>query len=44
MTKKNTEKAERKAKRQIWTPYYQRITKDKTKYSRKDKHKAKLFD
>lgn len=38
MLKKNKEKLERK-NRSTWAPYYSRITKDKTKYNRKQKHK-----
>ena len=41
MLKKNKEKLERK-ERSTWISYYTRVTKDKTKYSRKQKHK-KLY-
>lgn len=44
MLDKNKEKLERKAKRDTWVGYFPRVTKDKTKYSRKDKHKNKQFD
>ena len=44
MLAKNREKLERKSKRDTWIGYYPRVTKDKTKYSRKDKHKNKQFD
>lgn len=40
MLQKNLEKQKRKG-RQTWIGYYQRVTKDKTKYSRKIKHKNK---
>lgn len=43
MMQKNKDKLERK-KRQTWVGYYQRITKDKTKYSRKTKHRKSLVD
>lgn len=39
MLKKNIEKKERKEKRSMWTGYYPRVTKDKSKYTRKEKHK-----
>ena len=38
MLKKNIEKQKRK-ERNTWNGYYSRITKDKTKYTRKGKHK-----
>ena len=44
MLAKNKEKQERKAKRDTWVVYFPRVTKDKTKYTRKDKHKNKNFD
>ena len=44
MLKKNIEKIERKEKRDNWVGYFPRVTKDKTKYSRKHKHKGKCFD
>lgn len=40
MLQKNQEKQKRK-QRQTWVGYYQRITQDKTKYSRKIKHRKK---
>lgn len=40
MLEKNKDKLKRK-KRQTWQPFYARITKDKTKYTRKVKHKKK---
>lgn len=43
MLKKNIEKQERK-NRATWSPYYSRVTKDKTKYSRKVKHKKRGFE
>lgn len=39
MLKKNIEKIERKEKRSMWNGYYPRVTKDKSKYTRKEKHK-----
>jgi hypothetical protein len=42
MLKKNIDKEKRK-ERENWVPYYSRITEDKTKYSRKEKHKNKLL-
>lgn len=44
MLKKTAEKLERKEKRNTWVGYFPRVTKDKTKYSRKEKHKGKAFD
>lgn len=41
MLQKNIEKEKRK-KRNTWEGYYTRIVKDKTKYTRKTKHK-KLY-
>lgn len=38
MLEKNKKKIDRK-KRNTWEGYYPRVTKDKTKYSRKEKHK-----
>ena len=38
MLEKNKEKQKNK-KRATWTPFYTRVTKDKTKYTRKTKHK-----
>ena len=43
MLKKNIEKQERK-QRKTWLPYYERTTKNKTKYTRKSKHKKEYFD
>ena len=43
MLEKNKEKQKRK-QRQTWAPYYSRVTKDKTKYSRKIKHKNQFED
>lgn len=43
MLKKNQEKQKRKD-RPTWVGYYQRVTKDKTKYSRKTKHRRSLVD
>lgn len=43
MLKKNQQKQKRKD-RPTWVGYYQRITKDKTKYSRKTKHRKSLVD
>lgn len=40
MLDKNKKKEERK-KRDTWIDYFPRSTKDKTKYSRKKKHKGK---
>lgn len=40
MLQKNLEKQKRKV-RQTWVGYYQKVTKDKTKYSRKIKHRKK---
>ena len=40
MLKKNIDKLERKQERSTWNGYYPRVTKDKTKYSRKIKYKA----
>lgn len=40
MLEKNKKKQERK-NRPLWTPYYERVTKDKTKYDRK-KHKKTI--
>jgi hypothetical protein len=42
MLKKNIEKQERK-NRATWSPYYSRVTKDKTKYNRKVKHKKEVL-
>lgn len=42
MLEKNKKKQQRKD-RATWTPYYSRVTRDKTKYSRKQKHKS-VFD
>lgn len=44
MLAKNREKQERKAKRNNWVGYFPRVTKDNTKYTRKDKHRNKNFD
>lgn len=43
MLKKNQEKQKRKD-RPTWVGYYERVTKDKTKYSRKTKHRKSLVD
>lgn len=43
MLQKNKEKQKRKD-RPTWIGYYQRITKDKTKYTRKIKHRKSLVD
>ena len=43
MLQKNKEKQKRKD-RPTWVGYYQRITKDKTKYTRKSKHRKSLVD
>jgi hypothetical protein len=40
MLNKNKEKQKRK-ERDTWVGYFPRVTKDKTKYSRKKKHKGK---
>lgn len=40
MLEKNKEKKKRK-ERPTWQPFYPRVTKDKTKYTRKTKHKNK---
>ena len=42
MLKKNIEKKERKD-RPTWEGYYPRVVQDKTKYSRKVKHKERIF-
>lgn len=42
MLQKNIDREKRK-KRAVWSPYYSRVTKDKTKYSRKTKHKKGGF-
>lgn len=42
MLKKNIEKEKRK-KRPTWVGYFPRVIKDRTKYSRKKKHKAREF-
>ena len=43
MLKKNIEKEKRK-QRNTWIGYYPRVTKDKTKYNRKEKHKKNEKD
>nr|DAP55412.1 MAG TPA: hypothetical protein [Caudoviricetes sp.] len=43
MLEKNQQKQKRKD-RPTWVGYYQRITPDKTKYSRKTKHRKSLVD
>ena len=43
MLKKNIEKQERKEKRNTWVGYHPRVTKDKTKYTRKQKHKKEFL-
>ena len=43
MLEKNHQKQKRKY-RPTWVGYYQRVTKDKTKYSRKTKHRRSLVD
>lgn len=40
MLKKNIEREKRK-NRPTWVGYFPRVTKDRTKYSRKKKHKAR---
>ena len=40
MLEKNKEKQKRK-ERDTWVGYFPRVTKDKTKYTRKQKHKNK---
>ena len=40
---KNKEKQNRK-ERPTWLPFYTRVTKDKTKYTRKQKHKDKYIN
>lgn len=30
--------------RPLWSPYYERVTKNKKVYNRKEKHKGKRFD
>lgn len=42
MLEKNIEKQKRKNNRQMWTPYYQRIVKNKKQYQRHTKHKENL--
>lgn len=44
MLNKNIQKLKCKTKRDTWVGYFPRVTKDKTKYSRKDKHKNRQFD
>lgn len=44
MLNKNIQKLKRKTERDTWVGYFPRVTKDKTKYSRKDKHKNRQFD
>ena len=39
MLEKNKKKKEQRG-RPTWSPYYQRVTKDKTRYTRKRKHKG----
>ena len=39
MLEKNKKKKEQRA-RPTWSPYYQRVNKDKTRYTRKRKHKG----
>ena len=43
MLEKNHQKQKRKY-RPTWVGYYQRVTKDKTKYSRKTTHRKSLVD
>lgn len=43
MLKKNIEKEKRK-KRNTWVGYFPRVVQDKTKYSRKEKHKKNEKD
>lgn len=43
MLQKNIDKQKRKD-RNTWTPYYERVTKNKKAYNRKQKHKGKEFD
>ena len=40
MLEKNKAKQKRK-ERPTWQPFYERVTKDKTKYTRKTKHKQR---
>lgn len=39
MLQKTKERLKRKEKRNTWVGYFPRVTKDKTKYTRKVKHK-----
>lgn len=39
MLQKNKDKLHRKQNRNMWIGYFPRVTKDKTKYTRKVKHK-----
>lgn len=43
MLQKNIDKLNRKS-RNTWTPYYERVTKNKKAYNRKEKHKGKGWD
>ena len=43
MLDKNKEKQKRKD-RATWTPYYERVTKNKKAYNRKEKHRGKSWD
>lgn len=43
MLEKNKEKQKRK-ERSTWTPYYERVTKNKKTYNRKEKHRKKDWD
>ena len=43
MLEKNKEKQKRK-ERATWTPYYERVVKNKKAYNRKEKHRGKSWD
>ena len=43
MLQKNIDK-EKRRQRQTWTPYFQRVTKNKKAYNRKQKHRGDGFD
>lgn len=40
MLKKNIDRNQRKQRRNTWEGYYTRVVRDKTKYTRKNKHKV----
>ncbi|MBO4382494.1 MAG: hypothetical protein J5847_00205 [Clostridia bacterium] len=44
MSKKKKAKRKSAEDRPLWTPYYQRVTKNKKKYTRKQKHKKDYRD